>query len=410
MNETYRLEESNSTEEGKPRVSANVLALGWVSFFTDVSSEMILPLLPLFLTSVLGASRSVLGVVEGIAESTASLVKLVSGWYSDRTGSPKRLVVLGYSLSNVVKPLLALCTTWPQVLALRFLDRVGKGIRTAPRDAVLAASSTGGGRGRSFGLHRAMDTAGAVVGSLIAFLVLTAWTGAYRSVFALSFLPGVLAVVLLLAFVKEPRRPPVSSRRLERREVAGYGWFLAVVGLFTVSHITYAFYILRAHDLGVSERWVPIIYMLYNVVYALLATPAGILSDRYGRPAVLRIGFLANALLLIGFGFASRTWHAWALFVFYGVVSAVIETVPRALVADLVGPSRRGLGYGAYHATVGLLPLPANAAFGYVWQTWGARWAFGGWAVLSGLSVVALSAWIAIRGKLNATPATAQRE
>jgi len=388
--------QSPKGESAGRRIHPNVLALGWVSFFTDTASEMILPLLPLFLTSVLGVSKSVLGLIEGVAETTASLLKFLSGWYSDRLQKRKALVVAGYGLSNLVKPLLALTTSWTQVLGIRFLDRVGKGIRTAPRDALIAQSSGTKVRGRSFGFHRAMDTAGAVVGSLVAFLVMAHWVGGYRIVFAAALVPGLVAVGILLAFVREERSGN-QAKRQDRSETAGvpkrFGVFLAIIGLFTFSHITYAFYIVRASNLGVSDKLIPIVYLVYNVIYALLAMPVGALSDRYGRRNVLAIGFLANALLLFGFGAANATWQAWALFAFYGLVSAVVETVPRALVSDLVGAGRRGTGYGAYHATVGLLPLPANVLFGALWQAKGAFVAFAVWSGLSLVSLVALLAY-----------------
>ena len=388
--------EPKEQTEVSRRIHPNVLALGWVSFFTDTASEMILPLLPLFLTSVLGVSKSVLGLIEGVAETTASLLKLLSGWASDRLHKRKALVVAGYGLSNLVKPLLALTTSWGQVLGIRFLDRVGKGIRTAPRDALIAHSSGARVRGRSFGFHRAMDTAGAVVGTLIAFVVMAHWVGGYRIVFAAALIPGLVALAILVLFVREQRSEAQKEEKAAARDNAvprRFGVFLGIIGLFTFSHITYAFYIVRASDLGVSDKLIPIVYLVYNVTYALLAMPVGALSDRYGRRKVLALGFLANALLLFGFGSASTVWHAWVLFAFYGLVSAVVETVPRALVSDLVGAGRRGTGYGAYHATVGLLPLPANVLFGALWQAKGAFVAFSTWSVLSLISLVALLAY-----------------
>lgn len=372
------------------KVRKNVIVLGWVSFLTDVSSEMILPVLPLFLANVLGTRKAYIGLIEGVAESTSSLLKVGSGWYSDRIRRRKPLALLGYSLSNVVKPLLALATAWGHVLTVRFVDRVGKGLRTAPRDALIAEASDQRTRGRSFGLHRMMDTAGAVVGASIAFLLLSALSGAYRTLFALSAVPGILAVVVLFVFLKERRITHQDAEEVRTSEEEGrhslannFKLFLICISFFTFSSVSYAFFILRANELGIAARLIPVVYLLYNIVYAVLAVPAGSLSDKIGRTAVLGTGMFLHGMLLLGFGVAGKAFHAWLLFAVYGVVVAITETIPRALVSDLVRAERRGTALGMYHTAVGIVPLPANLLFGLMWSRFGSALTFMMWAALS---------------------------
>jgi len=387
------------------RIPAAVRILGWVSFFTDVSSEMILPILPLFLREVLRAGMASIGFIEGLADATASLLKVVSGAWSDRMRRRKPLILAGYGLSTVVKPLLALTTQWWHVLGIRFADRVGKGVRTAPRDAVIADVTSEKHRGRSFGFHRAMDTAGAIVGTLLAFLILTFQPFHYRLVFLLAFVPGALALVLILLLRERPREQMGPGRPL--RELFGgfdrgyYGLLLLMV-FGTFANVSYAFFILRANDLGISARFVPLVYLAYNVVYALAAMPIGILSDRKGRLPVLAGGYVLMLLVMLGFAGATAALHAWGLFLLYGVVSAVLETVPRAFVSDMVKASARGSGLGLYHTTVGLAALPGSVLFGWIWNTFSARVAFYYGAGMSFLALILVFVLYKSANKSNA--------
>jgi len=378
------------------KITRNVFVLGWVSFLTDVSSEMILPILPLFLANVLKAGMASIGLIEGVAESTASLLKVASGWYSDRTKRRKPLVVSGYLLSNLVKPCLALVTSWGQVLGIRFADRVGKGIRTSPRDALIAESSEQKTRGRSFGFHRMMDTAGAVVGTSIAYLVLSRMAGAYRTVFALSAIPGVLAILVVTLFVRERTKEALRAEGGASRPyklTPDFRLFLFIITLFTFANVSYAFYVLRASELGIAARMIPIIYLMYNMVYTLVAMPVGILSDRFGRVNLLLFGFGLMALLLFSFGQAKAAYQAWLLFIFYGGVIAIMETVPRALISDIVPSEVRGTALGLYHTCVGVAALPAGLLFGFLWQRFSSQTAFifgAAVAAVSGLLLFAL--------------------
>jgi MFS family permease len=369
-----------------------------VSFLTDAASEMILPVLPLFLTRTLGAGPAFVGLIEGAAEASSSLFKAAGGRVSDRLGRRKALVLAGYGLSNAVKPLLVLARSWTQVLAIRFTDRIGKGIRTVPRDALIAESVSARSRGWAFGFHRALDTAGAAVGSILAFAILSARPGDFTRVFVWSALPGMAAVAVLALFVRDaaagprpvrgPKPPPApacggSSEPAVRRLAA-----LAVLTAF--AGIGYAFALLRAGDAGVPARMIPLLYLLYNAVYAGCAVPVGILSDRWGRRPVLALGLALNAAVAAGLARASAPAHALALFVAYGVVSAVIETVPRALAADAAPASARASGFGLVHAAGGLAALPAAFGFGLLWERFGAGAAFG----LSAASSAAALLWL----------------
>jgi MFS family permease len=387
----------------------NVLALTAVSFFTDVSSEMIYPLLPVFLTATLGASVSTLGAIEGAAETTASLLKLASGWWSDRVRRRKPLVVIGYTLASLVRPLVAIARSSTQVLAIRLTDRVGKGIRNAPRDALLAESIDPSIRGKAFGFHRAGDNAGGVVGPLVAFALLQYWALDMRTVFWLALIPGILAVITVVGFVREtrpsdapaplkgsaaenapaaPRAPPLSP---ENSLPKSFWAYLSVVLVFTLGNSTDAFLLLRANQLGVPLALAPILWATLNVVKTLTSTHGGALSDRLGRVPVLIAGWVLYALVYFGFGFASQQWHAWALFCVYGLFFALTEGAERALVADFVGASRRGTAFGWFHLTVGLGALPASVLFGFVWDRWGAHSAFIMGAVLAAIAALGIS-------------------
>ncbi len=362
------------------RLGRNVLALSAVSFLTDVSSEMIYPLLPVFLTSVLGANASFIGAIEGAAETTAALLKLASGWWSDRVRRRKPLVVLGYGIATVMRPLVAIAASATQVLVIRVADRVGKGIRNAPRDALLADSVDPSIRGRAFGFHRAADHAGGVLGPLIAFAVLTWHFAALRTVFWLAAIPGVLSFVVLCTFVREiPRSSsvPASSGVDLTQPLGAHFWrVLGVLFVFTLGNSTDAFLLLRANQLGVPVALAPILWAALHVVKSASSTPGGSLSDRIGRRPTLIMGWTLYAAVYLAFARATTAWQAWALFGVYGLYFGLTEGSERALIADLVGSERRGTAFGWYNLAIGLGALPASVLFGYVWDHAGPATAF----------------------------------
>ena len=373
----------------------NVKALGIVSLLTDASSEAIYPILPLFLSSVLGTPVAVIGIIESIAEATASLMKVYSGWLSDRLGRRRPLILLGYGLSNLMKPILAIAGSWPAVLALRFADRFGKGIRTAPRDALIADSAAPEVRGKAFGLHRALDTLGAAIGPLIAWATLSLVHGeaGFRTVFLISAIPGTAAIVVLLFAVRERRprqtagtRPPLGFKHLG----VPFGVFTAISAVFALGNSSDAMLILRAKDLGAATALVPLMYFLFNLVGSAVAAPAGILSDRIGRRRVLTIGFALYGVVYAGFALASHTWAPWLLFAAYGVPYALTEGMARAFVVDLVGPECRATAVGSYTFVLGLAALPSSAVAGILWDTVGHSAPFALSAVLMLVAAVAL--------------------
>lgn len=377
------------------RVPRNVRMMGLVSLLTDASSEMVYPVLPLFLANVLGAPVAAIGLIESLAEATAAFMKVGSGWLSDRVGRRKPLIALGYSLSNLAKPFLALSATWPAVLALRLSDRLGKGVRTAPRDALIAESAEPGERGRAFGVHRALDTLGAAIGPFVAWAVLTLSPDAYRTVFLISAIPGTLAILVVLFAVRDTGR---------RREGAGASApsfkgfsrplvvFTAISGMFALANSSDAMLILRAQDLGVTPAVIPLMYVVFNVVGALLAGPLGARSDRVGRRRLLIFGFAGYALVYLGFALAQSAVAPWLLFGLYGVPYAATEGMTRAYVCDLAGPERRGTVLGAYTFVLGLAALPSSALAGILWDTVSHSAPFLLSALLMGAAAVALVA------------------
>jgi MFS family permease len=385
------------TEPSTPRLSRNVFALSAVSFFTDVSSEMIYPLLPIFLTTVLGANASFIGAIEGAAETTASLLKLASGWWSDRMQKRKPLVVLGYGIASLMRPLVAIAQSASQVLMIRVADRVGKGIRGAPRDALIAESVDPSIRGRAFGFQRAADHAGGVLGPLIAFAVLTWHWAELRTVFWLAAIPGALSFLVLVFFVREiPRAasaPVVGAPDLTQPLGARFWRVLLVIFVFTLGNSTDAFLLLRASQLGVPVALAPILWAALHVVKSLSSTPGGALSDRIGRRPTLIMGWTLYAAVYVGFALANAPWHAWALFGVYGIFFGLTEGSERALMADLVKPERRGTAFGWFNLAIGLGALPASILFGYVWDHAGASTAFvmgASFALLASLGLMVL--------------------
>lgn len=386
------------------RLGRNIVALGLVSFFTDMSSEMIYPLLPVFLTVTLGASAAFVGAIEGAAESVSALLKLASGWWSDRVHARKPFVLTGYVIASVTRPLIAIAQSAGQVLAIRVTDRVGKGLRSSPRDALIADSVDPAIRGRAFGFQRAWDNAGAVAGPVIAFVLLQ-WDGmTMRHVFWLALVPGALAVATVVWGVREvPKQTARSGAPLDLSQpMGGRFWaFMAVIFVFTLGNSTDAFLLLRAKQLGVPLALTPIIWALLNAVKSLTNTPGGALSDRIGRRPTLVIGWLFYAAVYFAFARASQQWHAWALFAVYGIYFGFTEGAERALVSDIVPAERRGTAFGWFNLAVGLGALPASLIFGVIWDRVGAGAAFTLGASLALLAAVG----ILLVGK--ARPATA---
>jgi MFS family permease len=360
----------------------NVWAVSLTSFFMDISSEMVINVLPLFLASVLGVKTSVIGLIEGVAEAMASILKLFSGWLSDRVGERKWLAVAGYAISALAKPLFYFAHTWEMVAAARWGDRVGKGIRTAPRDALVADSVDPKQRGLAFGFHRAADTAGAMLGLVIALVIVWLLQEAasnllestFRVLVLVSLVPAVLAVLSLalgakdVAVTKQRQAPKFAFRSLGKPFMI----FMAIVGLFTLGNSADAFLVLRATERGLSVVGVLGMLITFNLIYTLISTPAGSLSDRIGRRKLIIGGWLAYAFIYLGFGLAQTGWQIWVLYALYGVYYGLAYGTATAMVADLVPDTVRGTAYGTYNGVLGLLAFPASLIAGVLWQGVGA--------------------------------------
>ena len=347
-----------------------VRLLGWASLFTDAATEIIYPLLPVYLSRVLGASATSLGIIEGVAEGVNSLLKIASGWVSDRRRERRPIVILGYTLSSLARPLIAMSSSWLQVLAIRALDRTGKGIRGAPRDAMLAAHADAASRGRLFGFHRAMDHTGAVVGPIIATIFLAFFPGQYRLLFALTAIPGVLAVATL--FRVEEKVDPVEHReRLEgsqQRLPNELYTVLGIIFLFSLGSSADAFLLLRLADAMGSATFLPLLWAAHHVVKASLSTWGGGLSDRLGRRYVIVIGWVIYSLVYLGFALVTNAVAFVALFLIYGVHFALAEGSEKALVADLTPMHQQGTSFGLYYGVLGVGMLVASIAFGIVYD------------------------------------------
>jgi MFS family permease len=376
------------TAEPKPRASwrtlpRNVWAASLTSFFMDVSSEMVINILPLFLSNVLGVKTNIIGLIEGIAEATASLLKVFSGWLSDKLRARKWLAVAGYGLSTVAKPFFYFANSWGLVAGVRWADRVGKGVRTAPRDALVADSIDDHHRGLAFGFHRAADTGGALLGLLIALLVVWLTQSSsqelgrrtFQTVVLISLIPAVLAVLALAigaqdVAVKEKRQAPrITFKGLGKP----FLMFMVIVGIFDLGNSSDAFLVLRAQERGLNVLGVLGMLATFNLVYTLVSTPAGSLSDRVGRRRIIVGGWLVYALIYLGFALAGTGWHVWVLYALYGIYYGLAYGTTKAMVADIVAPELWGTAYGTYNAVLGILDFPASLIAGLLWDGVG-RW------------------------------------
>jgi len=371
-------------------LSRNVLALSAVSLLNDTSSEIIYPLLPTFLALTLGASPFAIGLIEGIAESVASLLKLFSGYVSDKFGNRKLPVFIGYAFAALTRPFLSFVTTWPQVLMVRTADRVGKGIRGSPRDALIASSTPVERRGFAFGFNRAADNMGAVLGPIIAFLLLyfiavnheNPTAREYQQVFLYASIPVVFGLLAIVFFVheREADKPANGSQEPIKLSLKGFDstfkWYLGVLALFTLSNSTDAFLLLRAQQAGIDPPLLPLLWMVLNVSKVLSSLVFGHMSDRVGRRVLIVSGWAVYALVYAGFAFVNSPWQAWTLFVIYGTYFGLTEGNEKALVADMVGDEKRGTAFGFYNLAYGITVLPASILFGLVWTKYGASYAF----------------------------------
>ena len=358
---------------GRWGLSRPVWLLGWVSFFTDMASEMIYPLLPLFLTRVLGAGAMSLGVIEGVAEAANSALKIASGRVADRWGAPKRLVLAGYGLSSAVRPFISVAASWPQVLALRFIDRFGKGVRGAPRDAMLATFASASSRGRVYGFHRAMDHAGAVTGPLLASAFLFFYPGEFRTLFTLTLVPGIIVILILLRVpdvraterAAAPTAALVASRPGRLR--ASFYRAMLVIFVFSLGNASDAFLLLRLSDLGIAAFWIPLLWSALHVVKTVSSFVGGDLSDRFGRRTLIALGWMVYAAVYGAFALLETPAAVVAVFLTYGLYFGLTEGVEKAWVADLAPPSARGTAFGIYNGILGVGGLGASLLFGAIW-------------------------------------------
>ena len=389
---------------GLPR---NVVAIGLVSLLNDASSEIIYPLLPVFLATSLGASAQAIGIIEGLAESISSLLKLFAGYLSDRLSKRKLLVVAGYSVASLARPLLAFAQTWTQVLAIRLTDRIGKGIRTAPRDAMIADTVRIEQRGLAFGFHRAMDHAGAVIGPLVGYLLVILFVanvtsptrGEFSKVFILASVPALIAVLVAVFFMRES---PVKTRHgaeMPKLSLRGFDSnfkrFLLVLALFTLSNSSDSFLILRARDAGVSIALIPLLWAAHHGTKVMSSLFGGDLSDRLGRKRLIVSGWILYAAVYAGFAFATNQASLWVLFLIYGIYFGLAEGAEKALVADLVLPEQRGTAYGLYNLAFGVTVFPASFLMGMIWDWKGPTIAFLVSALMG--ATAALLLWLLVK-------------
>ncbi|EGW37781.1 MFS transporter [Desulfosporosinus sp. OT] len=347
----------------------NIFFVGATSFLTDTATKMIYAIMPLFLMT-LGATKAELSLIEGIAESTASVLKALSGWWSDKIGKNKPFMIIGYAFTAILSPLFSIVTSPLQVLIIRFTERVGKGIRTAPRDSLIAGSTEDNTKGRSYGFHKAMDNSGAILGPLLAFGILSLFPGDYRKVFIYAAIPGLLGLVSIIYFVKEAKRDKVEHLgRITLKDFSPkYYAFLGIIFIFTLGNSTDALLLIKASDIGVRDAYIPIIYLIFNSVSVLFSIPAGILSDKIGRERLIIFGYLLYSIIYFGFGKTHSQSVLILLFALYGLYSAATDGIQKALVSDLIDNNKRGTGLGLYNCLAGITLLPASIVAGLIYD------------------------------------------
>jgi MFS family permease len=374
-------------------IGRNIFILGLVSLFTDLSSQMVFPLIPLFMTTVLGSGAYAVGIVEGAAETTASLLKVVSGYWSDKIRKRKPFVLFGYSLSSITKPLFALANVWTFVLFVRVVERIGKGLRTAPRDALVAESCDECVRGRAYGFHRAADGIGSTLGAVLAFLLLPMW--GYRNVFLFALVPGIVSVFIIL-FVKEKNEPvkqvteAVSVKLSLKGLPANLKFFIVVSSLFALGHFGYAFLLLRAKNIGLADNTAILLYVVFYIVYSVCAIPLGILSDKIGRRPVLIGGYVLFGITALGLLVTSSPSTLLLFFIIYGICYAMIDGTQRAFVVDLAPQHLKGTALGVFHTAIGLVALPGGYIAGMLWDKVSPEATFGYGLALAMISVILL--------------------
>lgn len=384
----------------------NVFFIGLLSFFGGISQDIFVPILPLYLANVLHLDKSFIGLTEGIVQSAASVFKIVAGYLSDKFRSNKVLIGIGYGLSLISRPLLAVVTGGAAVLGLRFLDGVGKGVKDSPKDALIAATTRIDNRGKGFGIARMLDTLGSVVGPLILFLLLY-WLRnddlKYHYILFATAVPLFFTLAILRYKVQETvvEKKTISLAPTERLPKMFY-WFLAVMILFGLGNSSDAFLILRAQNIGVTLLAIPLVYAVFNFIYAIASVPLGSLSDKIGREKVIIMGWIAYALAYLGFAVAKENYQVWFLFAFYGIYYATTEGVAKALVADIVPSSHRGRAYGIYNAVIGLVTLPASVMAGFLWDRYSPATPFYFGALMAGIAVLLLGCFIAFKPRAYA--------
>ncbi|MDD3519944.1 MAG: MFS transporter [Actinomycetota bacterium] len=402
------MKRKNGTEKNFSNWTS-IYVLGIVSFFNDIASEMIYPLIPVFIKSRLGLGASFIGIVEGLAESTNSILKLFSGWISDKAKKRKLFVLLGYALSNIIRPLIGISGSWGVLLGFRFSDRVGKGIRTAPRDAMICDLAPENKRGFAFGFQRAMDHSGAIIGPLIASLLLTYVLLDLKTVFLLSYIPGIIVILLIIFGVREVqnsryteliKEEELSRVNKEKRSIIDFKdfknldfkfkYFLTILIVFTLGNSTDAFLLLRASDLGIKTAYIPMLWATLHLSKTVFSLFGGYFSDKISRKIMITIGWIFYSITYFGFAFSNKSWHIWALFAFYGLFFGFTEGAEKAFVGDLVPAVNRGMAYGFYNLSIGITALPASVIFGLIWKVAGFKIAFITGALLSFISIILL--------------------